>query len=157
MEHKDLRETFLFLHSNWIHLTGFVWYDMIRPFGTAAHNKQTWIVKMDPSNSAFLFESTYWKRGNYLIGNDRPLLYVDDNYRENWWKVTPSIQWILQRNQKKWYLDVFRFMQRSIWSCLIFWSFLLTILKQYFVLLWQLKNKRYSVNFIHQYFLDTNA
>ena len=52
--------------------------------------KQTWIVKIDPSDGTFLFESTYWARGNYLSGKLNDWLYVYHNYRENWWKVTPS-------------------------------------------------------------------
>ena len=51
--------------------TGNIWYDKLREIGTAAHDKQTWIVKIDPSDSTFSFETTYWKKGNYLIGPEK--------------------------------------------------------------------------------------
>ena len=80
------------------HYTGNFWYDKFRETGTAAGDKQTWIVKRDPSDSTFLFESTYWSKGNYLIGPEEPesvigslaWLWVDDHSEVNRWTVTPS-------------------------------------------------------------------
>ena len=76
--------------------TGNIWYDKLREIGTAAHDKQTWIVKIDPSDSTFSFETTYWKKGNYLIGpekwnTDTEFLWCDDDGGGvNKWTVTPS-------------------------------------------------------------------
>jgi len=75
---------------------GNIWYDKLREIGTAAHDKQTWIVKIDPSDSTFSFETTYWKKGNYLIGpekwnTDTEFLWCDDDGGGvNKWTVTPS-------------------------------------------------------------------
>ena len=56
--------------------------------GSDAHQKQTWIVKIDPSDGMFRFESTYWRKGNYLIANnddhDDPWLFCDDDSTQNW-------------------------------------------------------------------------
>ena len=56
--------------------------------------QQTWIVKIDYSNSdrngSFRFESDYWKNyydNMYLNANTGKWLYVDDD--ENpWWRVS---------------------------------------------------------------------
>ena len=83
------------------HYTGNIWYDWFRETGTAAGDKQTWIVKIDPSDSTFFFESTYWNKGNYLIGpesidkwakySEMELLWCDDDSGGvNKWNVTPS-------------------------------------------------------------------
>ena len=77
-------------HRNMFRFPGYAYYDVLRPIGTDAHKKQTWIVKKDSSDGTFLFESVYWTGGNYLIGNNGDWLYVDDNSRENWWNVTSS-------------------------------------------------------------------
>ena len=70
-------------------LAGNAYYDMFRPNeGTDAHQKQTWIVKIDHSDGTFRFESKYWSRGNYLIADnddkDYPWLYCDDDSSQNW-------------------------------------------------------------------------
>ena len=79
------------------HYTGNIWYDWFRETGTAAGDKQTWIVKIDPSDSTFFFESTYWNKGNYLMGPERNhgywervFLWCDDDSGVNRWTVTPS-------------------------------------------------------------------
>ena len=79
------------------HNTGNIWYDKLRETGTAAHDKQTWIVKIDPSDSTFFFESTYWNKGNYLIGPEsiagKKMAFLwcdDDSGGVNRWNVTPS-------------------------------------------------------------------
>jgi len=77
---------------------GYIWYDKLRETGTAAHDKQTWIVKIDPSDSTYSFESTYWNKGNYLIGPESlgnmpwniAYLWCDDDSGVNRWTVTPS-------------------------------------------------------------------
>jgi len=85
-------------------IRGNIWYDWFRETGTAAGDKQTWIVKMDPSDTTFFFESTYWNKGNYLIGpesiaqeyccngkREMALLWCDDDSGGvNRWNVTPS-------------------------------------------------------------------
>ena len=56
---------------------------------------------MDPSDSTFFFESTYWNKGNYLIGPEsidkwakywemEVLWCDDDSGGVNKWNVTPS-------------------------------------------------------------------
>jgi len=67
---------------------GFGYYDELQPNGDShAHQKQTWIVKID-SDGTFRFESNYWKKGNYLIADiddpDYPWLYCDDDSSQNW-------------------------------------------------------------------------
>ena len=95
---------FTYTHSNRFHLTGSAYYDILRLNDESyVHQKQTWIDNIDHSEGTFLFESTYWKRGNYLIANnddwEDDWLYCDDNSRQNWWNVTSSVIRILQ-NQK---------------------------------------------------------
>ena len=70
---------------------GYAYYDVLRlDKESNDHKKQTWIVKKDPSDGTFLFESTYWKRGNYLNGNEGRWLYCDTDGSSSWWNVTVS-------------------------------------------------------------------
>ena len=70
---------------------GYAYYDVLRlDKESNDHKKQTWIVKKDPSDGTFLFESTYWKRGNYLNGNEGRWLYCDTDGKSSWWNVTVS-------------------------------------------------------------------
>ena len=58
-------------------MIGYAYYDILRPNdGKFAHQKQTWRVKKDPSDGTFLFETTYWKRGNYLMASMYDLYYT---------------------------------------------------------------------------------
>ena len=75
---------------------GYAYYDVLRlDKESNDHKKQTWIVKKDPSDGTFLFESTYWNRGNYLNGNDpvssRGWLYCDSDGIKSPWKITSSV------------------------------------------------------------------
>ena len=84
-----------------IRLIGYAYYDVLRPNdGKSAHQKQTWMVKKDPSDGLFLFETTYWNRGNYLIASTTDTyydphkwLYCDDQHRGmyGWWNVASSV------------------------------------------------------------------
>ena len=68
---------------------GYAYYDVLRSDKESNdHKKQTWIVKKDPSDGTFLFESTYWNRGNYLNGNEGSFLYCDTDGSSSWWNVT---------------------------------------------------------------------
>ena len=71
---------------------GYAYYDVLRlDQESNDHKKQTWIVKIDPSDGTFLFESTYWKRGNYLNGNEGFWLYCDTDGSNSWWNVTATV------------------------------------------------------------------
>ena len=81
------------------HWTGNIWYDKLRETGTAAHDKQTWRVLESGEWRVFAFESTYWSKGNYLLGpekvgkSDMEFLWCDDvsgGLKTHWWRVRPS-------------------------------------------------------------------
>ena len=76
------------------HRAGNIYYDKLRESGTAAHDKQTWIVEIDPSDSTYLFKSTYWNNGNWYLNGDMWVcsnyMDVDDDSSDNWWNLTTS-------------------------------------------------------------------
>ena len=81
--------TYILEHIFW---TGYAYYDRLQlDHGSDAHKKQTWIVKINSSDGTFLFESTYWNRGNYLNGNVKWWLYCDSDGIKSPWKLTSSV------------------------------------------------------------------
>jgi len=71
---------------------GYTYYDRLQlDHGSDAHKKQTWIVKIDPSDGTFLFESTYWNKGNYFNGNEGYWLYCDRDGSQSWWNLTSAV------------------------------------------------------------------
>ena len=69
---------------------GYAYYDVLRlDKESNDHKKQTWIAKIDPAYGTFLFESTYWDRGNYLRNEGR-WLYCDPDGLYTRWNVTVS-------------------------------------------------------------------
>ena len=87
--------TYILEHIFW---TGYAYYDRLQlDHGSDAHKKQTWIVKINSSDGTFLFESMYWKRGNYLNANEpsfddgRYWLYCDSDGIHSPWKLTSSV------------------------------------------------------------------
>ena len=90
--------SYILEHIFW---TGYAYYDRLQlDHGSDAHKKQTWIVKINSSDGTFLFESTYWNRGNYLNGNElsrseydgyQYWLYCDSDGIQSPWKLTPSV------------------------------------------------------------------
>ena len=83
-------------HTKMFRWIGYAYYDRLQlDHGSDAHKQQTWIVKINSSDGTFLFESTYWSRGNYLNGNEPsngPIfwLYCDSDGIESPWKLTET-------------------------------------------------------------------
>ena len=90
--------TYILEHIFW---TGYAYYDRLQlDHGSDAHKKQTWRVKINSSDGTFLFESMYWKRGNYLNANEKSwarnggyeyYLYCDSDGIHSPWKLTSSV------------------------------------------------------------------
>ena len=121
MSHKDLNMRCLVAHSHWnkFRWAGYAYYDKLRlDHGSDAHKKQTWIVKIDPSDGTFLFESTYWNKGNYLNGNEGYWLYCDRDGSQSWWNLTSVVSWTRKLQSQK---ELSYFESANYWNKFLIW------------------------------------